>query len=73
MSKEQADRFAVQSKQRKTHSWFTGFAPRNHPRIVVSVLIEYGGLGGATAAPVARELFQIYKAKYAGSSPSSGN
>ena len=73
MSKEQADRFAAQSKQRKTHSWFTGFAPRNHPRIVVSVLIEFGGLGGATAAPVARELFQIYKAKYAGSSPSSGN
>ena len=73
MSKEQADRFAVQSKQRKTHSWFTGFAPRNHPRIVVSILIEYGGLGGATAAPVARELFQLYKAKYAGSPPSSGN
>jgi penicillin-binding protein 2 len=73
MSKEQSDRLAAQSKQRKTHSWFTGFAPRDHPRIVVSVLIEFGGLGGATAAPVARELFQLYKAKYAGSNPSPGN
>jgi penicillin-binding protein 2 len=73
MSREQAERIAAQSKQRKPHSWFTGFAPRDDPQIVVSVLIEFGGLGGATAAPVAKELFGIYKAKYARSHPSSGN
>jgi penicillin-binding protein 2 len=73
MSREQADRITAQSKQRKTHSWFTGFAPRNDPQIVVSVLIEFGGLGGATAAPVAKELFGIYKDKYARSHPSAGN
>jgi penicillin-binding protein 2 len=73
MSREQADRFAAQAKQRKTHSWFTGFAPRRDPRIVISVLIEYGGLGGATAAPVARELFELYKAKYAGSTAPTRN
>ncbi len=73
MSREQADRISAQSKQRKTHSWFTGFAPRNDPQIVVSVLIEFGGLGGATAAPVAKELFGIYKDKYARSHPSAGN
>jgi penicillin-binding protein 2 len=73
LSREQADRMAAQAKQRKTHSWFTGFAPRNDPQIVVSVLIEFGGLGGATAAPVAKELFGIYKDKYARSHPSTGN
>jgi len=41
---------AAQAKQRKTHSWFTGFAPRNDPQIVVSVLIE----SAALAAPPPR-------------------
>lgn len=48
----------------KTHSWFTGFAPRDDPQIVVTVLVEYGGGGGATAAPLAREIFRLYSEKY---------
>ncbi len=48
----------------KTHSWFTGFAPRDNPEIVVTVLVEYGGMGGATAAPLARKLFDFYRKKY---------
>jgi len=48
----------------KTHSWFTGFAPRDNPKIVVTVIIEYGGMGGATAAPLARKLFDFYREKY---------
>ncbi len=48
----------------KTHSWFTGFAPRESPEIVVTVLVEYGGMGGATAAPLARRLFNLYRKKY---------
>lgn len=48
----------------KTHSWFTGFAPRENPEIVVTVLVEYGGMGGATAAPLARRLFNLYRKKY---------
>jgi penicillin-binding protein 2 len=48
----------------KTHSWFTGFAPRQNPEIVVTVLVEYGGLGGQTAAPIARQIFRAYRDKY---------
>ncbi len=48
----------------KPHSWFTGFAPRYNPKVVVTVLVEYGGLGGASAAPLAREIFSLYKEKY---------
>ena len=48
----------------KTHSWFTGFAPRENPEIVVTVIVEYGGMGGATAAPLARRLFNLYMKKH---------
>ncbi|MEA2005190.1 MAG: penicillin-binding protein 2, partial [Acidobacteriota bacterium] len=48
----------------KTHSWFTGFAPKDNPKVVVTVLVEYGGMGGQTAAPIARKLFTLFKEKY---------
>ena len=40
------------------HAWFTCFAPRRHPNLVVTVLIENGGFGAAAALPVARELLE---------------
>ena len=36
------------------HAWFTCFAPQASPRLVVTVLVEGGGFGAKTAAPVAR-------------------
>lgn len=60
MSRESAERLARAGRPVKTHSWFSGFAPRVGPKIVVTVLIEYGGGGGATAAPVAGRLFDLY-------------
>jgi penicillin-binding protein 2 len=53
-----------EEEETRTHSWFTGFAPRDNPKIVVTVIIEYGGMGGATAAPLARKLFNSYRRKY---------
>ena len=38
------------------HAWFTCFAPEASPRLVVTVLVEGGGFGAKTAAPVAREI-----------------
>lgn len=61
MSREAAERLALAGHPVKTHSWFSGFAPRVNPKIVVTVLVEFGGGGGATAAPVAGRLFTIYK------------
>ena len=40
------------------HAWFTCFAPRKHPNIVVTVLVEHGGYGAHAALPVARELLE---------------
>ncbi len=71
--RETADRISAGAKVKKTHSWFTGFAPRTRPQIVVTILIEYGGGGGATAAPVARQLFALYKSKHDQPRPTPGN
>ena len=41
----------------KSHAWFIAFAPADDPRIVVSVILEEeGSTGGASAAPIARDL-----------------
>ncbi len=40
----------------KTHAWFTAFAPFDSPRISITVLIEGGGEGYESAAPVARDI-----------------
>jgi penicillin-binding protein 2 len=64
ISSEKAERMGKGSREVKTHSWFTGFAPKSNPEIVVTILVEYGGMGGATAAPLAKELFELYQSKY---------
>ena len=46
------------------HAWFAGFAPFGHPRVAVAVLIENGGHGGETAAPVAKAILEAWSRKY---------
>jgi len=44
----------------KDHNLFVAFAPFDDPRYAVSVIIEHGGMGGATAgAPRAREVMRV--------------
>ena len=43
------------------HSWFAAFAPYDAPpagRIALAVVVEHGGYGALTAAPVAREVIE---------------
>jgi penicillin-binding protein 2 len=44
----------------RDNSWFIAFAPVDHPKIVVAVLVENGGFGAASAAPIARQVFDYY-------------
>ena len=44
----------------RDHAWFTSYAPADDPEIAVTVLVEHGGHGGATAAPIARKVLQKY-------------
>lgn len=46
--------------KKETHAWFIGFAPVENPKLAVSVLVEEGGTGGKTAAPIARKIFDTY-------------
>ncbi len=47
-------------KKYKDHSWFIGFAPVENPKIVIAVIVENGGFGIASAAPIARALTDKY-------------
>jgi cell division protein FtsI/penicillin-binding protein 2 len=46
------------SEASNTDAWFASFAPALSPRIVVGVLLVKDGAGGATAAPVARQVLE---------------
>ncbi len=40
----------------RDHALFVGYAPIDNPRYVCSVVVEHGGGGSSTAAPIARDL-----------------
>lgn len=40
------------------NAWFVGMAPADDPKVVVAVMLENGGQGGATAAPIAGDLIE---------------
>jgi penicillin-binding protein 2 len=42
------------------HSWYASWAPYNHPRLVVVVMIERGGFGAQAAAPAAKKIYEAY-------------
>lgn len=48
------------AERHRDHALFIAFAPAEDPRIAVAVLVENGGHGGSTAAPIARALFDYY-------------
>src|SRR3546814_12437393 len=45
---------------RRHQAWFIGYAPAQDPEIAVAVMVEHGGYGGSTAAPIARKLFDAW-------------
>ena len=49
-----------QSEKFRDHAWFVAFAPIENPEISLSVFVEHGGHGGATAAPIAKKAIEGY-------------
>jgi penicillin-binding protein A len=41
-----------------TDAWFIAFAPAGAPKVAVAVLVVRGGVGGSTAAPIARDVLE---------------
>ncbi len=49
---------AVTKVKKEDTALFVGFAPADDPRWVAAVVLEEGGFGGSSAAPVARAVFE---------------
>ena len=41
----------------RDHAWYMAYAPAANPKIAVAILVENGGFGSQSAAPIARLLF----------------
>ncbi len=50
----------VQDGDRETHSVFMAFAPKDNPRIALSVYVENAGSGGDWAAPIASLMMEQF-------------
>jgi penicillin-binding protein 2 len=54
------NRYGKGAKKFRNNAWFVGYAPRRNPEIVVTVLVEEGGFGAASSAPLARDMVKAY-------------
>ena len=44
---------------KRDHALFVGYMPHDKPKYSISVVIEHGGSGASTAAPIAKQVFQF--------------
>lgn len=44
----------------RDHALFIGFAPADNPKITLALIVENGGSGSQVAAPLARQIFDLY-------------
>ena len=47
----------------RDHSWFIAYAPADKPKIALAVLVENGGFGAQSAAPIARQVIDFHLLK----------
>ena len=59
-SRTRSTRTRSVAERLKDHAWFIAFAPADHPKIALAVLVENGGFGAAAAAPIARRAIDYY-------------
>jgi penicillin-binding protein 2 len=47
-------------ERKRDHSWFIAYAPIEQPRIALAVMVENGGFGAVSAAPIARQVIDAF-------------
>ncbi len=47
-------------ERHRDHAMFIAYAPAENPKIALSIIVENGGHGGATAAPIARQVIDYF-------------
>ena len=45
--------------EERDHALYIAFGPYKHPRYALSIIVEHGGNGSTTAAPMAKKLFKL--------------
>ena len=45
--------------EERDHALYIAFGPYKNPRYATSIIVEHGGSGGSTAAPIAKKLFKL--------------
>jgi len=45
--------------EERDHALYVAFGPYNNPTYAVSIIVEHGGSGSSTAAPIAKKLFKL--------------
>ena len=59
------------SSRHDNQAWFTGFAPYDHPQVVITVLVEEGGEGSTAAVPIVHDILNWYFTRQASSTATS--
>ena len=59
LSERESDDFREKEQEWKNrdHALFVGYMPYDNPKYSISVIIEHGGSGASTAAPIAKQVF----------------
>ena len=59
ISERESDDFRKKEQEwkNKDHALFVGYMPYDDPKFAISVIIEHGGSGASTAAPIAKQIF----------------
>ena len=48
----------VENPHGDDHGWFVAYAPYDKPTIAIAVVVEQGGYGSDSAAPIARKIIE---------------
>lgn len=59
VSSRSADRSGDLPWEQRDHALFVGYAPAEAPRYAVAAIVEHGGGGGQTAAPLVRDVMTL--------------
>lgn len=59
---KQTEKYVISRVQERhrDHALYIAYAPADDPKIALAVLVENGGHGGSTAAPIARKVMDFY-------------